>query len=75
MISGIFDVLTSIGDFFVSIGTFIGDFLSDLVSFVTNLTSVGGQVTSLLTGLPAYLITGIASLIVIMVLLRVLGRD
>lgn len=41
MISGIFDVLTSIGDFFVSIGTFIGDFLSDLVSFVTNLTSVG----------------------------------
>lgn len=75
MIDGILQILQSIGDFFASIGGFIVDFFGDLVSFVQNLGTISAQITTLMGGLPAYFITGILSLIVIMVLLRVLGRD
>lgn len=75
MIDGILQVLQTIGDFFASIGGFIVDFFGDLVSFVQNLGTISAQITTLMGGLPAYFIAGILSLIVIMVLLRVLGRD
>lgn len=75
MIDGILQVLQTIGDFFASIGGFIVDFFGDLVSFVQNLGSVPAQLTTLMGGLPAYFISGILALVVIMVLLRVLGRD
>lgn len=75
MIDGILQILQSIGDFFASIGGFIVDFFGDLVSFVQNLGSVSAQMTTLMGGLPAYFISGILALVVIMVLLRVLGRD
>lgn len=75
MLNGIFQVLTSIGDFFSSIGEFLVSFISDLVGFVQQIGSIGSQVTSFMGGLPAYFVAGILSLIVIMVLLRVLGRD
>lgn len=75
MIDGILQVLQSIGDFFASVGGFIVDFFGDLVSFVQNLGTISVQMTTLMSGLPAYIITGILSLVVIMVLLRVLGRD
>lgn len=75
MLDGIFQVLTTIGDFFSSVGSFLVSFIQDLVGFVTQIGTVGGQVTSILGGLPAYFVTGILSLIAVMVLLRVLGRD
>lgn len=75
MIESIFDILTTIGDFFASIGRFLTSFLSDLVSFVRNLGSVGLQVSSFLGGMPAFFVAGVLGLIVVMVLLRVLGRD
>lgn len=75
MLDSIFLVLTTIGDFFSSIGIFLVSFIQDLVGFVQQVGTVGGQVTSILGGLPAYFLTGILSLIAIMVLLRVLGRD
>ena len=75
MLDGIFQVLTTIGDFFASIGSFLTSFISDLVGFVKQIGSIGSQVGSMMGGLPAYFITGVLGLIVIMVLLRVLGRD
>lgn len=75
MLQGIFDVLTAIGDFFASIIDFVGGLIDGLIQFVTSLGSIAGDVTSLMGGLPAYLLAGILSLIAIMVVLRVVGRD
>lgn len=75
MLDSIFEVLSTIGDFFASIGGFIVSFFSDLVSFVKNLGSIGSQVSDFMSGFPAYFVTGTLALIVIMVLLRLLGRD
>lgn len=75
MISGIFEILESIGNFFSSIGEFVSNLFNDLVSFIKMLGSLVDQVNSLLGGLPLYFVAGIGYLLVIMILLRVLGRD
>lgn len=75
MLQGIFDVLTSIGDFFAGIIDFITGFFEDLVGFVQELAGVGSQISSFLGAFPVAFLASIAGLIVIMVLLRVLGRD
>lgn len=75
MISGIFEILKSIGDFFVSIGDFVGSFFTDLVEFVKMLGSISDQILGLMGGLPAFFVAGIGYLLVLMILLRVLGRD
>lgn len=75
MLQGITDVLTSIGDFFASVVGFFTDLISDLVSFVQSLIEVPSQIASVIGGFPLYFITGIGSLIAIMIVLRVVGRD
>lgn len=75
MLENIQNTLVAIGDFFVGVGQFVSDFIQDLISFVENLATIGEQITTLFGGLPVYFLTGIAGLVVIMVLLRVLGRD
>lgn len=76
MLQTIQDVLIDIGNFFTSIVDFITGFFEDLVGFVKQLGSLATQFTQIMTGsFPAYFITGILSLVAIMILLRVLGRD
>ena len=75
MISGIFEILKSIGDFFVSIGEFVGSFFTDLVEFIKLLSSITTQITSFMGGLPVFFVAGVSALLVVMILLRVLGRD
>lgn len=75
MLQGITDVLSSIGDFFASVVGFFTDLISDLVSFVQSLIEVPSQIASIIGGFPLYFITGIGSLIAIMIVLRVVGRD
>lgn len=76
MLQTITDVLISIGDFLSSVVNFIVDFLADLVSFVSQLLNIGTIFTDMFSGaFPSYFVGGLLSLIVIMVLLRVLGRD
>lgn len=75
MLQGIFDVLASIGDFFASVVGFVSDLINDLVSFVQSLLEVPAQIATVLGGFPLYFIAGITSLIAIMIVLRVVGRD
>lgn len=75
MITGIFEILNSIGEFFASIGNFIASFFTDLVEFISLLGSITTQITSFMGGLPVFFVTGVSALLVIMILLRVLGRD
>lgn len=75
MLQGIFDVLASIGDFFASVVGFVSDLINDLVSFVQSLLEVPTQIATVLGGFPMYFIAGITSLIAIMIVLRVVGRD
>lgn len=75
MLQGIFDVLASIGDFFASVVGFVSDLINDLVSFVQSLLEVPAQIATVLGGFPMYFIAGITSLIAVMIVLRVVGRD
>lgn len=75
MLQGITDVLTSIGEFFSSLIDFVGGLIQDLVNFVTSLATVGSDIGSFLSGIPVYVTTGILSLVALMVVLRVVGRD
>lgn len=75
MLQGITDVLTSIGEFFSSVVGFFTDLISDLVSFVQSLIAVPSQIVSVIGGFPLYFITGIGTLVAIMIVLRVVGRD
>lgn len=75
MLQGITDVLTSIGEFFSSIVDFIGGLINDLVNFVTSLVTVGSDIGNFLSGIPVYVTTGILSLVALMIVLRVVGRD
>lgn len=75
MLQGIFDVLASIGDFFASVVGFVSDLINDLVSFVQSLLEVPAQIATVLGGFPLYFIAGITSLIAVMIVLRVVGRD
>lgn len=75
MLQGITDVLTSIGEFFSSIVDFVGGLIQDLVNFVTSLATVGSDIGTFLSGIPVYVVTGILSLVALMIVLRVVGRD
>lgn len=75
MLDGIFNVLAEIGNFFSSVIDAIVGFIDDIVQFAISLAGIAGQVTSVLGGFPVYFVTGIITLIGIMVLLRVVGRD
>lgn len=75
MLQGITDVLTSIGEFFSSVVGFFTDLISDLVSFVQSLIAVPAQIASVIGGFPLYFITGIGTLVAVMIVLRVVGRD
>lgn len=75
MLQGIFEVLASIGDFFASVVGFVSDLINDLVSFVKSLLEVPTQIAIVLGGFPMYFIAGITSLIAVMIVLRVVGRD
>lgn len=75
MLENIQNVLNSIAEFFAGVVDFVVGFVGDLVGFVKQLGSMGSQLTQIMGGMPIYFIAGIGSLVVIMVLLRVLGRD
>lgn len=76
MLETIQNVLIDIGNFFTSVVDFITGFFEDLVGFVKQLGSLATQFTDIMSGsFPAYFIAGVLSLVAIMVLLRVLGRD
>lgn len=75
MLDGIFQVLSSIGEFFSAIYDFISGLLQDLVNFVQQLLAIPVQIATVLGGFPIYFVGGIGILIGIMVVLRVVGRD
>lgn len=75
MLDGIFNVLTAIGDFIGSCVNAVLGFIDDIVQFAVSLGEIGSQVGSILGGFPVFFVSGIATLIGIMVLLRVVGRD
>lgn len=75
MLDGIFSVLESIGSFFSGIIDAIMGFIDDLVQFAQTLGTAAGQISSILGGFPGYFLAGILTLVAIMVLLRVIGRD
>lgn len=75
MLDGIFNVLADIGDFFASVVDAIVGFIDDLVQFAISLGEIAGQVSTILGGFPVFFVTGILTLIGVMILLRVIGRD
>lgn len=75
MLDGIFSVLESIGSFFSGIIDAIMGFIDDLVQFAISLGSIASQISTILGGFPAYFLAGLLTLIAVMVLLRVIGRD
>lgn len=75
MLDGIFQVLADIGEFISGIVDAILGFIDNLVGFVEQLLTVGSQITTILGGFPVFFITGIVTLVALMVVLRVVGRD
>lgn len=75
MLSGIFDILKSIGEFFVLAFDFVITFFQDLVNFIVSLQATIYAVPSYLAWLPAPFLLLLGWILIVVVLLRVLGRD
>lgn len=75
MISAIFDVLTTIGDFFKSLFDFVFTLIKDIVEFTKMLVKLPEYLGDSLGFLPPVLLGGVGAVVVVIILLRVLGRD
>lgn len=74
MLQGIFDVITSIGEFFSDIGNVIADFFSDVVAFVEQLSLAPQMVLVFFANTPVYFVSGILGLLGVIVFLRIINR-
>lgn len=75
MLQGILDVLIKIGDFFTSVIDFIVSFFSDVVNFVKMLGVFASKIPTWFSWLPAPALALVVTLIGVVILLRVVGRD
>lgn len=75
MLKGVLDILTKIGDFFSSVVDFIVSFFSDVVNFVKMLGVFVSKIPYWFSWLPAPALALVITMVGVIVLLRVLGRD
>lgn len=77
MLSSIFSVLKSIGDFFTMLMDIVLELFTGLASFVHSLLQVPDLFRSLFSssGLPVVFVTGIVGIVAVVVILRIVGRD
>lgn len=75
MLSGIFDILKSIGEFFVLLFDVIVTFFTDLIMMLTSLYATVQALPMYFAWLPAAFTSLLAVTFIIVILLRVLGRD
>lgn len=75
MLQSVLDVFTKIGDFFASVIDFVVSFFSDVVNFIKMLGIFVAKIPDWFSWLPSEVVSIIVTLIGVVVLLRVLGRD
>lgn len=76
MLQTIKEILSNIGDFFVSVGAWFVDFIEDCTFFFQQLSKTVTDVTAVVSDIfPPELVTAFVALLTIVVVLRILGRD
>lgn len=75
MLQGIFDILKKIGDFFTSIIDFIVTLFEDIVKFIKMLGVFASKIPDWFSWLPSPVLALIVTLVGVVILIRVLGRD
>lgn len=75
MISTIIDIITTIGDFFSSLFDVVFTLIKDIATFTQQLVKLPSFLESTLNFLPPVFLVGVSGVIVVLILLRVLGRD
>lgn len=77
MLSSIFDILKSIGDFFSMLIDIVIDLFTGLVDFMKTLATVPALFSSVLggSGLPVVITSGIIGVVAVVIILRIIGRD
>lgn len=75
MLQSIFDVLTSIGNFFTSIVEFLISFIGDLVYAIKLIGETVIQIPSYLGFLPSAVLAIFITIFSIVVIYKILGRD
>ena len=71
----IFDLLDSIGGFFTSLVGIIGQILSSTVAFINTLFQLPAYMESVFSYFPAAIVGGFSGVLILLIALRVLGRD
>lgn len=76
MLASIKEILSNIGNFFSTVIDYVVGFIEDLVYFMGKLASSVTDALALLDDIfPVEIITIFGSLIAVVVILRILGRD
>lgn len=75
MLKDIFEILKSIGDFFVTIGQFLYDFVKDIIYMIELVGEAVAQIPDYISWLPVEVVTIIVSIFAIVVIYKILGRE
>lgn len=75
MLKDIFEILKSIGDFFVTIGQFLFDFVKDIIYMIEIVGEAVVQIPDYISWLPVEVVTIIVSIFAIVVIYKILGRE
>jgi len=75
VLSTIIDIITSIGDFFSALFDVVLTLIKDIASFTQQLVKLPEYLNSTLSFLPPVFLVGVGGVVVVIILLRVLGRD
>lgn len=77
MLSGIFDILKSIGDFFSMLLDIVIDVFTGLVDFMKSLALIPSLFSTVFKAglLPSVFISGILGMLLTLIILRIIGRD